>query len=530
MTFHISIDPRHTSLIAREAARWREQDTVARIWGRDPTVWADPPGSEIADRLGWLDAPEHARSLVPSIRALYRRAVTGGITDIVLCGMGGPSLAPEVFASTLPTTQGSPKLTVMDSTHPEAVRQVASSLDYASTWFVVSSKSGETIETMSFLRYFWERAASAVQDPGRHFIAVTDPGSNLEAIAAEKGFRTTVTADPDVGGRYSALTAFGLVPAGLIGADITSLLDAAARGAALCGADVRLEDNPGFAIGVLLALRARAGANKAHFLGSGPAGTLGIWIEQLVAESTGKQGVGIIPIDGGPLLHGSPDATVVSIGEQPGSETDVSCTFGDPYDIATAMFVLEFATAVAGAVLGVNPFNQPDVEVAKRLASEAMSGSLAHPDIAPTDVSSPLWVETLTAALTGTRPTYVSIQAYLAQSSDTDALLETLRGVISQSLDVYVTTGYGPRFLHSTGQLHKGGPAGGVFLQIVNETGSELKVPGARYTFNELIEAQARGDRAALAERGRTVVALNIGSGTRRGLASVLQQVEESFT
>jgi len=529
MTVIVSTPPGNERLIETQATRWRDNDIVARIWRKDPTVWADPPVPEIANRLNWLDAPSTSRSLTAEIEELHAAAVAEDIETIVLCGMGGSSLAPEVFAGTFPPTEGSPTLTVIDSTHPDAVEAVQAATDPVTTWYVVASKSGGTIETISLYRFFWDRAVSILSDPGSHFIAITDPGSSLESLAHDRGFRATFLADPDVGGRYSALTAFGLVPAGLIGVDLPALLAAGRDGAAKCGPGEPLETNPGFTIGVLLGERAISGIDKAQFLTSGPLETIGIWIEQLIAESTGKQGVGIIPIDRGPLLDGSPGATIIRIGDDTAGEANITITVDDPYDVATVMFILEFATSVAGEILGINPFDQPDVEMAKKLAKEAMEGGTASPDVTPIDVDDPGWIETLTALFGSTDPSYVSIQAYVPQDPDTDLLLDTLRGALSRSLDVYTTTGFGPRFLHSTGQLHKGGPAGGAFLQIVDDAGISLRVPETAYTFNELIEAQALGDRAALAASDRSVVAVNLGADRKEGLRSMIEQVEGAF-
>ncbi len=513
--------------IVRHIARWRAEGIIARIWLKDASVWADPPEPEIADRLGWLDAHSTSRELVEPISRLHATAVSNGITDIVLCGMGGSSLAPEVFATTLPATEGSPELTVIDSTHPDAVRAVSRATDPETTWYIIASKSGATIETMSLFRFFWEQASRSLTDPGSHFIAITDPGTGLETLAADRGFRSTLLADPDVGGRYSALTAFGLVPAGLIGADVAALLDACSSGAAQCGPDVSLEENPGFVIGVFMAEQARSGRDKTQFIASSPTEAVGIWIEQLVAESTGKHGIGIIPIDGGPRVGGSPASVTVGIGEEPQVDADIRVRVEHPHGVAAMMFVLEFATAVAGEILGINPFDQPDVQMAKRLASQAMDGELDSSGVHPTDVSEPIWAETLVRTLTERTASYVSIQAYIPRTPDNTSLLDALRWTLSEVSGAYVTIGFGPRFLHSTGQLHKGGPPGGVYLQIIDDTGDALEVPGAGYTFNKLIAAQARGDRAALANRDRSVIAVDMGSARDQGLSAMLRQIQQ---
>lgn len=529
MTCAVSVSASGAESIADHVDRWQREDRLARMWRKDPTVWADPPVPEIGNRLGWLDAPESSRSLIPQIVDLHKDAVAGGITDIILCGMGGSSLAPEVFAAALPVPAGAPVLTVMDSTHPDAVRTVTASIDPATTWFIIASKSGGTIETMSFLEHFWSLTVDAVPDPGSHFIAITDPGTSLEELAAERGFRDAVLADPNVGGRYSALTAFGLVPAGLLGMDLPALLDAAAQGASLCREGLSVRANPGFTVGSLLAERALSGVDKAQFIGTHPVETIGIWIEQLVAESTGKHGVGIVPIDDGPVLAGSPGASVVRLGSEPSGDADVTFVLEDPYDIGAVMFIMEFATAVAGELLAINPFDQPDVQLAKKLANEAMAERSSSEAAASQTVTDQRWIDQLVEDVGHASPSYVSIQAYIEQTPIAAELLDELRRDLSDLLGVYVTIGYGPRFLHSTGQLHKGGPAGGVFLQITDNTGLTLEVPDAGYSFNELIAAQAQGDRAALAERDRTVIAVQLDGDTPEALRHLTSKITRSL-
>ncbi len=529
MTFSVSTDSEPSTLRVECEVRWRTEDIVARIWRKDPTVWADPPLPEIADRLGWLDAPSRSRSLLSRIEELHQAAIESGITDVVLCGMGGSSLAPEVFAATLPLTPSSPKLTVLDSTHPDAVRSVNAAINPATTWFIVASKSGTTIETMAFLDFFWEQATLVLPDPGSHFIAITDAGTNLESVATEKGFRAIVLADPDVGGRFSALTAFGLVPAGLIGADLDALLDAAERGAARCSPDISLAENVGFEVGTWLSglVQDSSGGRISfvHVIGSTPEASIGVWIEQLLAESTGKEGVGIIPVIGGPRINACQRTTTITIGACGAEEADVEIRLDDPNDIGAVMFILEFATAVAGEILAINPFSQPDVEISKKFARAAMASTPGSRSQIPISVDDPEWIRSLTAHLSGSLPPYVAIQAYLPRESDTDADLDALRRIITTSLGVYTTTGYGPRFLHSTGQLHKGGPPGGIFLQIVDSATTNLAIPGTEHTFKQLIDAQTNGDRAALLERGRLVLTVHVGDVRASGLATLVQHV-----
>jgi transaldolase/glucose-6-phosphate isomerase len=481
------------------------EDVVRRIWERDGTVWTDPVAPEVENRLGWLDAPDVSRPLVATIDDLAAQAIEAGVSDVVLCGMGGSSLAPEVFAATLPTASHHPTLTVLDSTHPEAVSAVDAATDASTTWYVISSKSGGTLETLSLFRHFWARTEAVSDAPGAQFIAITDPGSSLEQLGHERRFRAVVLADPDVGGRYSAITAFGLVPAGLIGADVGRLLDAAAEAATAC----RSEDitrNPGALTGVALGAGAVDGRRIAYFEASAPALALPAWAEQLIAESTGKDDTGILPVAGGPRPDGV-RATVVSLGAVPAVDPDIDLRFDDPYDVAGAMFVLEFATAVAGSLIGIHPFDQPDVQLAKELAHAAMRGDL--------DVDADHGVPVGEAAeaiteLLDDDPAYVSVHAYVPAAPAMDTALATLATALTERSGAYVTTGYGPRFLHSTGQLHKGGFGGGAFLQIVQRSTKELPVPETDFTFGELIDGQAKGDRAALEERGRGVITVTI--------------------
>jgi len=511
--------------VVRTAERWADERLIDRLWANDPTVWSPEPVPEIEDRLGWLTLAETSRELVPRVERLHEEAVASGITHVVLLGMGGSSLAPEVFAASLPRTDNDPTLLVLDSTHPDAITAVAAKTDPHTTWYVVASKSGTTLETMSFFHWFWSVADAALNTPGDHFIAITDPGTPLDAIATDRSFRATISADPTVGGRYSALTAFGLVPAGLTGADLTALLDAAADAAALCSTDTDLEANPAFMLGALVGTEALAGKDKAHILANPPVRALPIWTEQLIAESTGKDGTGIVPVDGGPTPSRATDGIVVGIGGEPIPDTDFMITVTEPADIAGAMFILELATAIAGEVLGIHPFNQPDVQIAKKLAASAMAGELETPGRPPVPVSSNALAAAVASLFAEPDPSYLSIQAYLAPTASTQHHLEEIRAIVDTSASLYTTSGYGPRFLHSTGQVHKGGPAGGLFLQLVDTPSAVLGVPESSFTFNELIAAQAEGDLVALESRGRAVLSVDLGDDTDAGFAQLLSAI-----
>ncbi|MEZ5175639.1 MAG: glucose-6-phosphate isomerase [Acidimicrobiia bacterium] len=504
--------------------RWKRDDLLGRLWRKDPTVWGSRDEPEIADRLGWLDLPHTARRHIGPITDLAARAIDDGIETVVLVGMGGSSLAPETFSLSLPQQPGSPRLVVLDSTHPDAVRGVTNSVDLRRTWFIVSSKSGTTIETLSLMRHFLALVGHTIPDSGSKFIAVTDPGSELAEIASAEGFRAAVLADPTVGGRYSALSAFGLVPAGIVGCDINKLLGAGAAAAALCGVETPVDMNPGFRIGATMAAGVPSGVDKVRFVGSGPGIHFGPWAEQLIAESTGKDGTGIVPIDDGPERSGADDETTIGVGSDTRTRpTDITITWSDPHDIAAAMYLMEFATAVAGEVLGINPFNQPDVQRAKALATAAMDGT-AEAAPPPEPIRSPELHGKLSELLESD-PSYVSIQAYLSPDEPTDGLLRRIQEAIVDRTGAATTVGYGPRFLHSTGQLHKGGPSGGVFLQLVDTPAAVVPVPGSSYDFGALIGAQADGDRRALAEAGRAVLSVDLGTEPAAGLIAIANAI-----
>ncbi len=526
-----------TSRLERSAA----ERVASRIWAKDHTVWSLSPLPELTDRLGWLGLPEAMRAQVPALAAFADEVAAERIGHVVLLGMGGSSLAPEVFQSTFGGRPGRPTLVVLDSTHPDAVRDVDRRIDLRHSLFVVSSKSGGTSETTSFFRYFWSRYPA--EEAGRHFVAITDPGTSLERLAAERRFRRVFQAPPDVGGRYSALTVFGLVPAALIGADVGAILDHALTMAAASGAGREGAANPSVTLGVALGTLARTGRDKLTILASPSVAQLPAWIEQLVAESTGKQGVGIIPVVDEPpqaVEHYGADRVFVSIA-QGGAGQDALAAFlaavaerGHPVvsialdstvGLGQEFFRWELATAVAGAQLGIHPFDQPDVQLAKDLARRAMEAPAgAGRSAAAPALSSPsAWPEALSRFLGSVRPgDYIGLQAYLAPTGAVVARLGTLRERLGRRASVATTLGIGPRFLHSTGQLHKGGPDSGLFLQLVDQPAVDLPVPETSYTFGQLIRAQADGDAAALEQRGRRLLRIDLGRDPERALATLI--------
>jgi transaldolase/glucose-6-phosphate isomerase len=532
----------YESVVEARLNRWQEEDFGHRLWKKDPTLWFSEPQPELTDRLGWLDLPGSMRFKLPSLKNLAGEAKSDGFLDVVLLGMGGSSLAPEVYYRTFGSTPGQPDLLVLDSTHPEAVMAVADRIDPATTLFVVSSKSGTTLETLSGFRFFWDFVAEVFDEPGDQFIAVTDQGSSLEELARQRGFRAIFNAPSDVGGRYSALTDFGLVPAALIGVNVETLLDRAANMAAATGPDVPAVDNPGLQLGAAIGELALAGRDKVTYAVSPSLAAFPDWVEQLVAESTGKNEKGIVPVAGEKLrdpvaydadrffvylaLDGDSDEAQATMLQdlQAAGHPVASIRLENPHDLAAEMFRAELAVAAAGAVLGIHPFNQPDVQLAKTLAQEAMDGTAEQGD-PPAEVSSDdadALAEQAEAWLRTIRPgDYLAIQAYLPMNEPVGAALESMREDLLQRYQVATTVGYGPRFLHSTGQLHKGGPPNGLFLQIVDEPALDLAVPDTGYTFGQLISAQSVGDYRAMRRRERRVLRVNLGGDRARGLAAL---------
>jgi transaldolase/glucose-6-phosphate isomerase len=444
------------------------RELVERIWSRDPTIWT---GNDEAKWLGWLDEPARMRQDV-DLLLMLADAVSGEIDDVVLLGMGGSSLAPEVLRRTF----GSERLHVLDTTHPGAIRRLQEQLDLGRTLFLPASKSGSTIETRSHADYFWKRASR-----GDQWVAVTDPGSELEELARKREFRAVFPGEPTIGGRYSALSAFGMVAAALLGVDVARLLDRAIEMAEACRSD---EGNPGLELGLSLGLGWEEGRDKVCIPDEHG---FGLWAEQLIAESTGKQGKGLIPAPGE-----SPDGPDRQAHE---------LRLPDPYELGQEFFRWEFATAVAGSILQINPFDQPDVQAAKDRTNAVLAAG--DVELAPEGSVD----ELLAQAQPGD---YVCIQAFVDPTGEAEAKLGALADRARDATGCVVTSGIGPRYLHSTGQLHKGGPNTGLFIQVVEDYGDELKIPGRPFGFARLIRAQAAGDFESLRERGRRVARINM--------------------
>ncbi len=531
MTWRLSLgcpdDDAHSSVV-RELAEAR---VASRLVARDPTLWGPDSEEEASKRLAWVGLAESSRPLVAEIAALRKELAGRGLTRVVLCGMGGSSLAPEVICATAGV-----ELTVLDSSDPGMVRAaIADRL--AETVVVVSSKSGGTVETDSQRRAYEGAFRAAGLDPADHIVVVTDPGSPLAKEAEQAGYRV-FEADPAVGGRYSALTAFGLVPSGLAGADVDTLLDeAAATGAALSQDD---EENPGLRLGALLGAAAGEGVDKVVLVDAGtPIVGFGDWAEQLIAESTGKNGTGVLPVvvepDAPELSWPASDILTVRVAADPTRPPPPPPTHVHVAGPLGAQMILwETATAVAGRLLGINPFDQPDVEEAKNAARALLDD---QPTPAPADlVDGDIEIRAVGFALDGvedlagaveallsqlTATGYVAVMAFLDRLGD-DVALEAVRSTIALRTERPTTFGWGPRFLHSTGQFHKGGPPLGVFLQITADAGEDVEVPDRPYTFGRLIAAQAAGDANVLADHDRPVLRLHL-TDRRSGVARLLE-------
>jgi transaldolase/glucose-6-phosphate isomerase len=445
-------------------------ELVARIWERDPTLWT---GGDEAKWLGWLDEPMRMLSRLEDLeRFVEELAAPGAIDTFVLLGMGGSSLAPEVIKRTF----GAESFHVLDTTHPAAVRRAAETLDFDATLFIVASKSGTTLETRCHLDFFWERAGKR----GEFFAAITDPGSELEQVAKERSFLGTFDGEPTIGGRYSALSVFGLVPAALMGIDLVRLLERVEETVEACHGE---EGNPGLELGLELGNAWAEGRDKVT-INPNPGG-FGLWAEQLLAESTGKDGKGLIPAP-----EESPEGA-----DRQAPEVRLPA----PYELGQEFYRWEFATAVAGSILGINPFDQPNVQAAKDKTNEVLAEG--EPDVEPRGSLDELFAQA--------RPgDYVAVQAFIDPEREPE--LEPLLDRAREDTGCVVTHGLGPRYLHSTGQLHKGGPNTGLFVQVVDDAGDELKIPGRDFGFRRLIHSQAAGDLASLEERGRRIVRIRL--------------------
>ena len=520
-------------------------DAGRRLWTRDAAFWsADSATQErIKNRLGWLTIFEEMEGQVARLRDFADEVRKAGFTSAVVLGMGGSSLGAEVFSSDFTTASGYPELYVLDSTDPERVLMVHDGLDPRKTLYILSSKSGTTSEVQALFKYFWGQVQGARGErAGEHFIAITDPGTPLEDLAREHNFRRVWTNPADIGGRYAVLSYFGLVPAALMGVDLNQLLDRASTMAVACATEVPAAENPALWLGAALGTLARQGRDKATFVIDDAIATFGPWAEQLIAESTGKAGTGLLPVEGEalgpPEVYGEDRVFIylkLADGDDAAAEAldaladaghpVITLTLRDEYDLGGEFLRWELATAVLGHILGVNPFDEPNVAESKDntqrlLETYRQKGRL--PEEEPTLeeglislYGGPEEAEDLADALAtflrGLRSgDYLALQAYLNPSNETLDLLDRLRTGLRDFLGVATTLGYGPRFLHATGQFHKGGPPSGVFLQITADEAVQSRIPGEDYSFAILIRAQALGDLEALRAHNRRIIRLHL--------------------
>jgi transaldolase/glucose-6-phosphate isomerase len=551
-------------------ADWQAGNKVARLWKHDASLWSN---TDEAGWLGWLGITDDQITHINDLRALATDVKSAGFTDILLLGMGGSSLCPEVLDKTFGHIEGFPQLHVLDSTDPAQVKGF-DGLDPAKTLFIVSSKSGSTLEPNIFKQYFFARASLAVGEDkaGSHFIAVTDPGSKMEQVAKSDHFRHIFYGLPSIGGRYSALSNFGMVPAAAMGLDVTRFLERTKQMVTACGATVPVAENPGALLGVIFGTAAKSGRDKVTIIASPGISDVGAWLEQLLAESTGKQGHGIVPVDreavGPPEVYGSdrvfaylrlesaPDAdqdAKVAALEKAGQAV-ITVSVADIYHIGQEFFRWEIATAVAGSIIGINAFNQPDVEASKiatrdLTAAYEQTGSLPAESAVLEDGGVRLFSDPKNAAALANRAgtdrtlagylrahlnrigagDYFALLGFIQMTAEHEAQLQEIRHALRDKKHAATCLGFGPRFLHSTGQAYKGGPNSGVFLQVTCDDAVDLPVPGQKYTFGIVKAAQARGDFQVLADRGRRALRVHLGKDLNAGLATLAKAFRQAL-
>jgi transaldolase/glucose-6-phosphate isomerase len=548
----------YEALVRATLAEAENANVIERIWNKDASLWKPDEAHQkiISNALGWLTVPGKMLNVAGEL-ASFARSVreSGQFQHAIVCGMGGSSLCPEVLRQTFDRTEGFPELLVLDSTDPDAVNNLAKQIDVSRCLFIIASKSGTTTEPIVFHKYWYSEVAKKSVKPGKAFIAITDPGTKMAQIATEEEFKRIFLNQPDIGGRYSALSYFGMVPAALMGLDVERLLQTGRTMSESCGARVAIKDNPAAFLGAIMAECALAGRDKLTIVADQTLSTLGLWIEQLIAESTGKEGKGIVPIVGeplGPVTAYGDDRLFVSIAV---GTTDAATQsklkaleiaghpvchrlLADVYDLGGEFFLWEMATAFAGWRLGIDPFDQPNVQESKdatkalleRFAKEGKlqeqpalvsDGTLtiyAEEEYGAGPVSTSV-VDVLRQRIAMTNPgDYIALLAYVEETPEIESALQAIRTSLREATGCATTMGYGPRFLHSTGQLHKGGPDSGVFIQITAPDKIDLEVPGEPYTFSILKQAQAQGDFQSLLAHGRRAIRVDLGSDVLAGL------------
>jgi len=552
------------------AGDWQSGGKIQRLWQRDASLWTN---DDEAKWLGWLDITEDQIAHPVELRNLAKEVWSAGFKDVLLLGMGGSSLCPEVLRMTFGKTAGYPNLHVLDSTDPAQVKESEQKIDLARALFIVSSKSGSTLEPNIFKQYFFELAKQAVgaDKAGSHFIAITDPGSKMQKVAEGDRFRHIFFGQPSIGGRYSALSNFGMVPAAVIGIDTKKFLDRTQEMVRACGPSSPLTENPGAMLGIILGTAAQNGRDKVTLITSPDISDLGAWLEQLLAESTGKAGKGIIPVDreevAAPEKYGA-DRLFAYIHTEHGTDVGVDAKvaalekaghpvvrifMADIYDLGAEFFRWEIATAVAGSIIGINAFNQPDVEASKiatrNLTSEyEKNGSLPPEEPVLEDADAKLFTDEKNAAVLAKTADakslagflkahlnrihagdYFAVLGYIQMNAEHEKALQTIRHAVRDKKQVATCLGFGPRFLHSTGQAYKGGPNSGVFLQITCDDAVELPVPQQKYTFGVVKAAQARGDFQVLIERGRRALRVHLGRDLKAGLATLTTAIHKAL-
>jgi transaldolase / glucose-6-phosphate isomerase len=556
-----SLPPEFSANVEAALNDWDAEHKVKRLWEGDASLWTN---SEEDKWLGWLGIVEEQRKSIRRFPNFAAEVKDAGFSHVFLIGMGGSSLCPEVFSKSFGKIEGSPQLYVIDSTDPAQIASFEHKIDLANTLFIVSSKSGSTLEPNILKQYFFERVSQVIEtDAGDRFIAITDPGSKLRQQAESERFRKIFLGVPSIGGRYSALSDFGLAPAAAMGVDIEKFLDRTSEMVNACAADVSARNHPGVILGAVLGIAHNHGMDKLTLVASPGVDDLGAWLEQLVAESTGKNGKGLIPIDREPLSDGgiygndrlfvylrlnheadpAQDAAIAAI--EAGGHPSVRISIDDVYNLGQEFFRWEIATAVAGSIIGINPFDQPDVEASKiatRKLTEQYEQSGSLPGETPffegdgiklfadERNANTLREATSERSLGGyfkahldrlTEGDYFAQLAYVEMNAGHEQTLQSIRRAVLNEKRVATCLGFGPRFQHSTGQAYKGGPNTGVFLQITCDDANDLQVPGQRYTFGTVKAAQARGDFEVLAERGRRALRVHLGADVSAGLAKL---------
>jgi transaldolase/glucose-6-phosphate isomerase len=555
------LTPDLNAAVDREIADWGTAGKVKKLWDGDASLWT---GKDESRWVGWLRIAAEQLAGVAHLTRFAEEVRSEGFEHAVVLGMGGSSLAPEVLARAFGRQPGFPALTILDSTDPSQIRTLEKSLHLARTLFIVSSKSGSTIEPNLYHRYFYEKTKAAVgaERVGRQFVAVTDPGSPLEAVVTKDGFRQIFHGVPSIGGRYSALSDFGMAPAAAMGLDVQRFLESAKRMADACGAPAA--GNPGLELGAVLGALGNRGRDKLTIIASPAIADFGAWLEQLVAESTGKLGHGLIPVDGEPLggpevygqdrlfayLRLTPEANdpqeAAVLRLRAGGQPVIQIEIAGRYDLGGEFFRWEFATAVAGSILGINPFDQPDVEASKietrKLTSEfEETGALPPEQPIFQEGGVKLFADPANAAALGSQSSlgaylrahlnrlrpgdYLALLAYVERNEEHSRALEKARREVRDTKRVATCVGFGPRFLHSTGQAYKGGPNSGVVLQITCDEAADLAVPGQRYTFGVVKAAQARGDFEVLAARGRRALRVHLPAPVGQSLRSLVEAI-----